>query len=171
MVELDIQAISVVVAAIGVSIAAMNNIIESRNASRTRQAQFFMQIYDRFHDKRFWEGIHETSAADRYEEYTEDTGLKMSREAFNKLFAIGAYYEGIGILVKRGLIEVDLVNDLMPHTLMDFYEKCIEPYRRWVQQKVGSPYRWKGFQYLYSLVKKTSEQHLKEWDKYLPPSN
>jgi len=43
-----------------------------------------------------------------------DFDKKYSQYDRNKAQAVGSVFEGIGVLVKRGLIDIRLVNDLMP---------------------------------------------------------
>ena len=58
---LTIEMVSVVVAAISVVIGVINFILMSRRAAKTaqttletRQAQFFMQIFEQFHEPEFY---------------------------------------------------------------------------------------------------------------------
>lgn len=163
-----LQSLSYVAAAIGVCVAAIYYTLNLRAAIKTREAQLFMEIFDRFNDTKFWEGINETRRAE-FEEFLEKTNTQISFEAYNRLVSIGAYFEGIGVLLKRGLINIKLVNDFMPFTILGFY-KNIKPLIQSYIESGGSRYRWKGYQYLYRAVKETSESHLKEWGRYLESS-
>lgn len=152
------------------SIAAVNSIVSSRRAERqrqteieTRQAQLFMHLYERFYDKDLWEGISEM--ARRVEEFLKDPDREPTQEEYNQFLAVGAFFEGLGILVKRGWIKTNVVNDLMPNTIMGYYE-TIEPIIK-SQRENNNTYLYKGYEYLYNQVKKTIDQHYKEWDKYL----
>jgi hypothetical protein len=50
---MDVQTISVAIAAIGLFIAAINQIYSNRQANQQRQAELFMQMYDRWSSKDF----------------------------------------------------------------------------------------------------------------------
>ena len=170
MVDLVIlQSVSYIAAALGVFIAAIYYVMNLRVAIKTREAQLFMQVFDRFREKDFWEGINETRK-DEFNEFLEWTQTKMSFDEFNKLNAISAYFEGVGVLLKRGYIDVDLINDFMPITILTYFEN-IKPYIQWRIERSGSSYRWKNYQYLYRMVKDTHERRLKSYDKYLIAQN
>ena len=161
----EIQTAYYMVAATGVLIAAVYYVLNMRAAIKTREAQLFMQIFERFKEKDFWEGINETRKAE-FNEFLEKTQIKMTFDDYNRLNSMSAYFEGIGVLLKRGYISVDLINDFMPITILSYFEN-IKPYIQWRIEKGGSPYRWKNYQYLYRVVKDTNERHLKSYDKYL----
>ena len=90
----------------------------------------------------------------------------MTFKDYNRLNAVSAYFEGIGLMLKRGYVNVDLINDFMPLTILSYFEN-IKPYIQWRIERSGSTYRWKNFQYLYKLVKETNERRLKSYDRYL----
>jgi len=70
----------------------------------TRQAQLFMQIYDRFQSSEFQRNDYLFT---RWEwEDFEDFSIKHGNaDSYSIHSSIGSYYEGIGLLVKRGLID------------------------------------------------------------------
>jgi hypothetical protein len=84
------------------------------HATETRQAQLFMQIrgnYDmdmirRRYELQNWEW-------DDYEDFMSKYGPDTNLESWSKLISVGQYFEDIGVLVKRGLIDPDLVDDLL----------------------------------------------------------
>lgn len=164
-----LQSVSYIAAAVGVCIAAIYYVLNLRTAIKTREAQLFMQVFDRFREQDFWEGINETRKAE-FDEFLEWTQTKMSFDEFNKLNSISAYFEGVGVLLKRGYIDVDLINDFMPITILTYFEN-IKPYIQWRIDRSSSTYRWKNYQYLYRVVKDTHERRLKSYDKYLMTQN
>lgn len=64
---------------------------------------------------------------------------------------IGKYYEGIGVLVKRGLIDPTFVDDLMSSAIMKYWEKyepiAKEDRKRWMP--MAAEYQ----EYLYTMIK------------------
>jgi hypothetical protein len=98
--------------------------LASRRAEQQRQMQLFMGIYDRFHSDDFtqaqidagqlaWEDV----ADFRQKYYIDDPS------AWKQVWIQGKYYEGIGVLIARGLFDLDLVEDLMGNTIIDYWEK------------------------------------------------
>jgi hypothetical protein len=123
MVDLSlIQPASQVAAALGVCIAAIYYVMTLRvqqanmkNTLETRQAQLFMQIYQRSQET----------------EFTTQYGILMSREWKDaadfmskykvlepaqdgaSLLSLQTYFEGIGVLLMKKMIDIDLVYELM----------------------------------------------------------
>ena len=161
----EIQAAYYMVAATGVLVAAAYYIQNIRVTIKTREVQMFMQIFERFREKDFWEGVNSTRE-EEFHELIERTGQEMTFDEYNRLNAMCAYFEGIGVLLKRNYIGVDLVNDFMPITVLSYFEN-IKPFIKWRIERSGSTYRWKNYQYLYRVVKYTHMNRLKSYDAYL----
>ena len=48
---------------------------------------------------------------------------------------LAAYFEGIGVLISRGLFSLDLVEDLMGNTVIEFWDKFGHLYKE-IQQQI-----------------------------------
>ncbi len=75
-----------------------------------------------------------------------------------------AYYENLGILLKRGLIERKIVNDIFGYSIIRAWERC-EPYIKGARDDVKDQELYKGFEDLYKqtlsgnfITKKSSEK-------------
>jgi len=111
----DYGTLSIVLTGIGIIVAISYYTLTLRNANRTRQAQLFMQLYDRWVDvefKQLQREVSEMSWVD-YDDYLRKYGPQSNPEANDKTRSLGAYFEGIGVLVNRRLIEASMVDDLM----------------------------------------------------------
>ena len=91
----------------------------------TRQAQLFMYMYDRWNDPEFlthWNEIFswEWTDYDDFENFRSDA----NRVSFS---SVAIFFEGVGVLVKRKLVDPTLVDDLMSGMLIRFWEKFGEP--------------------------------------------
>lgn len=72
---------------------------------------------------------------------------------------MGNFYEGIGVLVKRKLIDVNLVDDLMSGFILRSWEK-IEPIIKEFRERENWPQAWEWIEYLYHQIKPiVEEQH------------
>ena len=121
-----------------------------------------VNIYERFSDKEFWDMVNEIRQFD-YTDF-DDFEKKYSQYDRNKAQAVTSVFEGIGVLVKRELIDIRLVNDLMPLTIMSVWEKLEPIIVETRRSEWGSRYAYKGFQYLNNAVVETYEQHLRDWE-------
>ena len=120
MVDLaEIQAAYYMVATTGVIIAAIFYILNMRATLQTRQAQLFMPIYSKVTEKDFmkdnWEILDEwkwIDLDDFEKKYLDD------RDNRAKFMACSDYFDGVGVLVKRKLIDPELVDDLVSMGLL-----------------------------------------------------
>lgn len=161
-----VETVSIVFTGLSISLAAFYYISTLRNAQRTqqlqletRQAQLFMQIYSTITDENFNKMVNEVLNY-QWEDY-DDYYNKYWRnpDARSKLGALANYYEGVGVLVKRGLIDVSFVDDLMSGGIMLYWEHfhdVVEEMRR----RANWPQLVEYVEYLYEQVKSiVEEQH------------
>ncbi len=167
----DAQTISIVFAGLSIGIAAIYYALTIRNTQRnqelalkaqeqaleTRQAQLFMQIYNRTNEVEFWKNYEEILQWDweSLEEYYEKYESRPEMKA--KWVAVGQFYEGIGVMVKRKFIDITVVDDLMSGPLMSLWQK-FEPTILEKRRRRDMPTLWEWFGYLYEEVRKVSEK-------------
>ena len=128
-------------------------------ATETRQTQLFMQIYSRWTDTTFNENYF--NLIDRewkdFDDWMAKYGDQVKIRASNR--AIDQYFEGIGVLVHRGLIDISLVDDLMSSLLISFWDKR-SPLVNEARERYGSPQIMEWTEYLYNQVMEIAvEQH------------
>ena len=108
----DAQTISTVFAGVGISVAAIYYIMTLRNQHRSRQAQLFMQIYNNYAKSDYIQNMSDALRMD-YTDY-DDFQEKYERYATRAPYtSICFFYDGIGVLVEEGLIDIRLVAKLM----------------------------------------------------------
>lgn len=156
----DLNLISIVVAAVSVSLAAIYYILNIKNTQKnlsatleTRQAQLFMQIYSSFHEEGFFEKFTNILSW-KWKDYDDFMGkysFKADPKAWRSLGSVGAFFEGIGVLVHRGFIDIDLVGQLLSRHIVFFWDK-IEPISLEMRKRLDMPVDvW--IEYLYNEVK------------------
>jgi len=170
----DVQTISVVIAAGSLVLAAANSIWMSRQTQQTRkreletrQAQLFMQIYDRFNDKEFqkqWAEIMYIFAWGDYDDWAKKYSPFENLDAFASRISIGSYFEGIGVLVKRRLIDPTLVGDLLSSHLILYWEKY-GPLLKEARKRMNVPGIGEWQEYLYNQIKPIYEREHPELKK------
>jgi len=124
----------------------------------TRQAQLFMPIYSMFSDHEFmkrmsglWK-IQWTDFDDFITKYGEPWSEEADIEVYSSIWSIGNYYEGIGVLVKRNLIDPTLVDDLISGSTLRTWEK-FGPLIIEFRKRYGYPQLWGWLEYLYNEIK------------------
>ena len=159
---LDIPSISAVVAAIGVMVGVAFAYLEVRNLAKqretdveTRQAELFMQIYDHYYREDFLidenEILFHWEWKD-FEDFWQKYGPETNPKAFSKWDSVGTYFRGVGVLVKRKLIDPDLVDELMGTSIILHWEKSGPIMKEFRERYWPHAYEW--FEYLYNEMKK-----------------
>lgn len=111
-----------------------------RQTLETRQAQLLMQIYERYNHQEFWK------------EYMDIFQVKNEKELTSERLAIVGYFEGVGLLVEKGLIDVELVADLMFRPITSIWEH-VSPFIQERRARWGDPILWIHYEHLYGVVK------------------
>jgi hypothetical protein len=123
-------------------------------ATETRQAQLFMNIYNHWNTSDFWKNY--WSILDRewtdYDDYQSKYGRKNSLEANANAATLFAFYEGLGVLVKRGLIDPHFVDDLLGGTIINYWEK-MEPIYVEMRVRTNYPQIATQIEFLYETIR------------------
>lgn len=86
-----------------------------------------------------------------YDEFVSKYGpMVIDKPLQTALATVSNYYEGIGILLKRGLVEKELIHDLYGGTVISTWEKLIP---LTVELRKRSPGSWENFEKLYLAMK------------------
>jgi hypothetical protein len=121
----------------------------------TRQAQLFMNIYNVYSSKQYQkdqESMLLTWEFDGFVDFFEKYSVDVNPEAHSIYDMHSAYYKGIGVLVKRGLIDPELVYDLMSWSIITFWEK-FKPVLLGLREQYG-PESGKDIEFLYDEMKR-----------------
>jgi hypothetical protein len=156
---IEIQNLPVVLTGLGLIVAIMYYTLTLRNSTRTRQAQLFMQIYDKFSSPafvdafyRFQETREQVQTVDDYYEWTSVP------ENFKTWVIMGTFFEGIGVLVKENLIEMRVVAELMTDPIMQFWG-MFGPIIDEIRVRDGFPRILIETEYLYDELMKYVKEH------------
>ena len=63
------------------------------------------------------------------------------------ILSVQSYFEGIGVLLMKGMISPDFVYELMPTMVVTLWSKY-EPVVYWVRETVNYPQFWRPIEYL-----------------------
>ena len=152
---LDIPSITGIVAAVGVIVGVVFAVLELRNITRTRQTDLVMRLHSRFGTREFtesWERIMGREAED-FNEYVKKHGL-------SELIQVGSFFDGIGILLHRKLIDIDLAGELFSESIKLIWER-IKPIMEGARKQLNQPQWARWFEYLYNEMQKR-EQRLQQ---------
>ena len=159
----DVASISTIVAAISVIVGVTFAVLQLRHIVKTRQVDLVIRLYTTFGSKEFQEALMKTMTLefkdfdDFREKYASSSDYSKNPE-FIANEVVSVFFEGIGVLLRRGLIGIELVDDLFSGPIKSTWEKMkplIEGYR-----KTMYPQAYEWFEYLYNEMQKR-EQKLK----------
>jgi hypothetical protein len=140
----DLQTISITVgiltACITVIIGVLSFMKSNRRAEEqrqieieTRQAELFMQLYSKWTSPEFRVGLlkmYQHWSWSDFPEFQARYGAKENAEDFVAGVVVPAsFYEGIGVLVERGVIDVTLVNRLLSRNILLFWERLGQSFK------------------------------------------
>ena len=130
MVELEtvLTYISLISIPIGVvyHIMTLNNTRKNQKMTlETRQAQLHLHIYDSMISSEFiekWVTVF-MWRWETFEDFLNNYGPEHNPKNWSDFVALGNYLENIGLLVKRGLIDVEYVDDLISGDVIGYWER------------------------------------------------
>jgi len=120
----------------------------------TRQAQLLMQLYAHLREDKFNTQYTELQRKYEFRDY-DDFMEKLDDDIeFRAMInSVCSFFEGVGVLVHRNLLDPQLVDDLMSSNVFLTWEK-IGPYIKEIRLRRNRPEFWDKFEYLYEEVMK-----------------
>ncbi len=157
---IDYSTLAIVLTGLGLTASILYYTMVLRNANKTqqlaletRQAQLFMQIYYTWSSRetinlrkelRTWTWID-------YDDFIQKYSEGKNPETNASFAELASWYEGIGVLVKRKLIDPAFVDDLMSGTTLWGWEKFGSIVRE-CRVRANLPYYYEFWEYLYDEV-------------------
>jgi len=145
---------SMIVASIGLVGAVIYYINDHRNQARMRKTDLIMRLYATFMSKEFQEADVKVIMLDVKDlaEYQDKYGPYPSEHPMHVAFrSVAAFFEALGILLKKGLIEIDLVYEIF--VVNQRWEK-LWPIIRDLRKEFDFPGYMDKFEYLYHETEK-----------------
>jgi len=148
----DIQTVSIVVASASVVAGIVYYTLQLRHQTRIRQTDLVMKLYSQFNSLEFqkvWEEVLNREAKD-FHDYKKKYG-------WVEYTAVGMFFEGIGILLKRKLINIELVDDMFTSPIKWTWEK-MKDIALEARKVRNQPTILEWFEYLYNEMKKREQR-------------
>jgi len=161
MVKVTLTLVKDIVTIVGVIAGLTYYILSVRNQNRTRQAQLFMQIYEKWYDPVFSKNSNELNALEweDYDDWKSKYGPIVNVEAYSKWLSYTRFFQGVGVLLKNGLIDVSLVREMMPTTVLLYYNKYEPILQGQRKENQASIKVWEPVEYLYTELIKFQEKN------------
>ena len=154
----DIQTVSIAIASAGVLAGAIYYVLEIRHQRRLRQTESVIRLSPWFNmnAREVQEAVTQVCSIEykNYEDYLE----KYSEKPEHMMLKIlGNYFEGIGILVYRKLVEADIVYDFWGDIIQSTWEN-IQPLIADMRKDSGDTNMFRFWEYLYNEMKKREQK-------------
>ena len=152
-----------------------------RQQLETRQAQLFMTLYETYRSTEFrkqWTAIINQEYTD-FNDFWEKYGLENNPEAWANWQSVASFFHGIGILVKKGIVEPSLLDELISPNVFFAWVIMgpnVKGFQAWAEQGGGEMINrfedyeehglsrlhksWSGFEYLYNVLREREEKQL-----------
>ena len=149
-----IQTISLTIGVIYYIITLQNSNRNQKHQLETRQAQLFMQIFSHQYNIEQRKSIEliKNMNYENFDDFEKKYGEKVNPETFIRLSSLGSYYEGIGVLVKKGLVDPEMVDDLMSGRIIEYWD-IIGPWVIETRQRTGYYEMSEHLEFLYNKIK------------------
>ncbi len=150
---LDIASVSAIIAAFSVVAGVLYYNFQIRHQTKIRQTDLVIRLYLTMGSSSFQEVWEKTR--DREYESLRDYETKYGLKEVNQ---IGIFFEGIGVLLHRKLIDIDLVDDLFTAPVKMFWER-MKPLVRGYRKERNLPTIFEWFEYLYDGCRKENKHY------------
>ena len=148
----DVQTITIAIAAASVVAGIIYYSLNIRTQTKAAQTDLVIRLYTTFGTKEMrqtWEKITKRDCND-FNTYQEKYGLSDYNE-------IGWFFEGVGVLLHRKLIDIAVVDDLFSSPIKISWEK-MKPIAEGERKECGRPQIWEWWEYLYNEMQKREQK-------------
>lgn len=113
MVSFDFLAIVVSILGLSASITYYATVL--RNQNKTRQAQLFMQLYQKYISKEWWADGWELLQMEwtDFDDFARKYDSLVDIDNFTKRYSQWYFFDGIGLLLKKNLVDREMIYYLM----------------------------------------------------------
>ena len=148
----EIQTVSVVIASASVIAGVIYYSLQIRHQTKARQTDLVIRLYTAFGGKEMrqtWEKVRTREDVD-FDTYQSKFGLSDVDE-------IGWFFEGVGVLLHRRLVDIAVVDDLFSSPIKITWEK-LKHVAEGERIQSGRPQIWEWWEYLYDEMKKREQK-------------
>ena len=150
----DVPTVSILIASAGVLAGVIYYVLELRHQSQLRQTESVIRLspYFTMNAREMQEAVTQLCSVEYedYEDYVEKYSEKSEHLA---LKVLGNYFEGIGILVYRKLVNPDVIYDFWGGIIESSWQK-VEPLVADMRKDTDDPNMFRFWEYLYYEMKK-----------------
>jgi hypothetical protein len=155
MQTIDLANLSIIIASLSVVAGVILAVLQLRDQVKNRQAQLVVKLYSHFSSPEFIENMDFTLNLLKNigPDNMPESWLSKDPSWDARINSVMAFFEGIGVLVKRKLIDINLVADMLSSPIIMVWEA--NELRVMTRRKVLQRDQiWDWFEYLYHEIQK-----------------
>jgi len=116
-----------------------------------------MRLYTTFGSTEFQKAYQKVASIEfeDFADYMKKHGADI--EVRTAIYSVGIFFEGIGVLAKRKLINMDLVDDLFSTPISQTWKR-MAPIVKGTRERLKSPSFGEWFEYVYNEMKKREQR-------------
>lgn len=156
LVGIDWSLVTNIVTLCGVLLGIFFGLHQLKDIVKSRNTDLFINLYNQLTSKEFQKMfndiVYNYNWKD-YEDWLSKYGPDSNLEAFASFTSVGNFFDGLGVLVHRKLIDISLVDDLMSSSVIWLWEKT-GPIIKERRMRRNRPQIWEWVEYLYENIKK-----------------
>lgn len=160
---IDLQTALTYLTLISVPVGVFYHIMTLRNTRRNQQltlenrnAQLLMRIYDKYTETEIMRQQIEIISQEwsDVDDFWVRYGPFSNPDFYTQFARLAYYFDGIGVLIKRDLVDKNAIYDLMGVHILQYWS---DPYGKLIEglrEKWNNPHAYKWFEYLADEMKK-----------------
>jgi hypothetical protein len=153
-----LQTVSIAIASVGVFVAAIYYVLLIRHQSRMRQTDLVVRLYSAFSGKELQEAYFETGYGMEFADYDDFMKkYRMPSKPIVPLWQVCKFFDGVGVLLRRKLVDIGLVDELFHTEATVIWEK-VKPLVEGRRKELNQPTAYQCFEYLYNELKKREQE-------------
>jgi len=153
------EGLAIILTGLGLSVSILYYSTVIRNQNKTRQTQMLMELYAAYRDPEFaraWGEVMDLEYTD-FDDFWQKYGGTSNREVYSKWQSIARLFNGIGVLVKKNMVDIELVEELLAVIIIVSWTNMspiVYGFREWTKTQGRTQYdrdkirALSGFEYL-----------------------
>jgi hypothetical protein len=90
-------------------------------------------------------------------DFFQKYGPENNPDDWAKFVSVGSYYEGMGMMVKKNLINIDMIPEVIAIAVLEFWEK-VQPVAIQMSKQFRRPQAFDGIKFLYHRLQRVNIQ-------------
>lgn len=152
---IDVPTLSAIVVAVSVVIGLVFTLMELRHLAKTRRTDVIMRVYDRFGSREMVEAINSVGSL-----RPELADASLPNQDWTGIIQVSIMFEGLGVLLEQGLIDIRLVDEFFGPSLDSLWEP-IRPFIYRMRELLKQPFFFSHFESLHNRLREYRKKQTK----------